>query len=323
MTSSATTRDLIGYGPTPPNPKWPNGAKICLSFVINYEEGGENTVMNGDKGSEVFLNETPGGQSRVGVRDMNMETQYEYGSRVGFWRLLRLFDSFAWKFTCYAVGKAVELNPAVVVECEKRDCDVASHNYRWIDYQYMDEETERTHVRSSIFAIQKASPTNKAPVGFYTGRIGPNSRRIVVEEYQKMGLELVYESDAYNDDLPYWVDWEEDVKGAGKVLCIPYTLDAVSARNDMKFCVAPGFSHPDAFYTYLKDAFDVLYEEGSDSADPSPKMMSIGLHCRLAGKPGRMAALKRFMEYVNGKQGVWVASREEIGRHWRKEFPPA
>ncbi|KAJ3043251.1 hypothetical protein HDV00_005571 [Rhizophlyctis rosea] len=312
--SSAAIRDLIGYGAQPPNPKWPGGAKICLSFVINYEEGGENTVVNGDAGSEVFLNETPGGQSRVGVRDMNMETQYEYGSRCGFWRLLRLFDSFKFTFTLFAVGKAVELNPSVVVETEKRGSEVASHNYRWIDYQYVPALVEREHVVKSIEAIKKASPSGKAPVGWYTGRIGPNSRRIVVEEYKRLGLELLWDGDVYNDDLPYWVDWEKDVKGAGKVLCVPYTLD----QNDMKFCVPPGFSSPDGFYTYLKDAFDTLYEEGCDG---QAKMMSIGLHCRLVGKPGRIGALKRFMEYVASKEGVWIATREEIARHWRKEHP--
>ncbi|KAJ3270851.1 hypothetical protein HK104_004847 [Borealophlyctis nickersoniae] len=305
-------RDFVGYGEQPPNPQWPGGAKIALSFVVNYEEGGENTIVNGDEASEVFLNETPGGQPRKGVRDMNMETQYEYGSRAGVWRLLRLFDERGMKFTCFAVGMAVEKHPDVFKTMEERGHEVCSHGYKWIDYQHVPDDVQVAHVRSTISALQSASPSKRAPVGWYTGRIGPTSRRIVIQEYKKMGLPLLYDSDAYNDDLPYWIRVDGEPH-----LVIPYTLD----QNDMKYCVPPGFSSPDGFFTYLKDAFDVLYAEGSHPVHPSPKMMSIGLHCRLAGKPGRAAALARFLDYVKGKEGVWVATREQIARHWREKFP--
>ncbi|KAH9272379.1 60S ribosomal protein L44 [Batrachochytrium salamandrivorans] len=248
-------RDIGGYGMEPPHPRWPNGAALAINFVVNYEEGGENSVLNGDSASEVFLNETPGGAPKQGARDMNMETQYEYGSRCGVWRILRMFKKHQFKFTCYAVGR-------------------------------------------------------RAPVGWYTGRIGPNSRNLVLEEYKKLGLELLYDSDAYNDDLPYWVK----AQGEGH-LVIPYTLD----QNDMKFCVPPGFSSPDGYFTYLKNTFDVLYQEGKDSEDPRPKFMSVGLHCRIVGKPGRAAALAKFLDYVSQHNDVWVCTREEVARHWRNQ----
>ena len=311
--SNFDIRNLVGYGEQPPNPQWPNNASIAINFVVNYEEGGENTIVNGDGASEVFLNETPGGTPRQGVRDMNMETQYEYGSRCGVWRILRLFEAHKFKFTCYAVGKAVESNPSVIQAMERAGHEIASHNYRWVDYQYMDEELERTHIRQSIKAIQSASINGRAPVGWYTGRIGPNSRRLVIEEYSRLGLPLLYDSDAYYDDLPYWVDI-----GNGKGhLVIPYTLD----QNDMKFCVPPGFSSPDGYFTYLKNAFDVLRSEGRDAMNPAPKFMSVGLHCRLVGKPGRAAALKQFLDYVASFDDVWVCTREQVAKHWREKFP--
>jgi putative urate catabolism protein len=301
-------RDFVGYGEKTPDPKWPNGAKIAISFVVNYEEGGENTVLNGDLKSEVFLNETPGGQARP-VRDVNMETQYEYGSRAGVWRILRLFKKYKRVFTCYAVGKAVEKHPDVIKAMERDGHEIASHNHRWIDYQGLTEEKEREYVRDSIKAIKDASLTGRAPVGWYTGRISDQSRRIVWEEYQKLGLPLLYECDAYNDDLPYWID----IQGQGHLI-IPYTLD----QNDMKFCVPPGFTSPDGFFTYLKNAFDILYEEGKEG---QPKIMSIGLHCRLVGKPGRAAALQQFLQYIGQFPDVWVCTREEIAHHWRKVHP--
>ncbi|KAK5666597.1 hypothetical protein QVD99_006666 [Batrachochytrium dendrobatidis] len=306
-------RDHTGYGAEPPHPHWPNGAALAINFVVNYEEGGEHTVMNGDATSEVFLNETPGSAPKQGVRDMNMETQYEYGSRCGVWRILRMFNKHHFKFTCYAVGRAVELNPVVIRTMEQSGHEIASHNYRWIDYHGVDEATEREHIRSAILAIRNASVTGRAPVGWYTGRIGINSRRLVLEEYQKLNLPLLYDSDAYNDDLPYWV------KGLDEQghLVIPYTLD----QNDMKYCVPPGFTSPDGYFTYLKNAFDVLYQEGKDPHDPRPKFMSVGLHCRLVGKPGRAAALAQFLEYVASHKDVWVCTREEVAHHWRTEFP--
>ncbi|KAH6566478.1 hypothetical protein BASA62_006663 [Batrachochytrium salamandrivorans] len=303
-------RDVGGYGMEPPHPRWPNGAALAINFVVNYEEGGENSVLNGDSASEVFLNETPGGAPKQGARDMNMETQYEYGSRCGVWRILRMFKKHQFKFTCYAVGRAVELNPVVIQTMEKAGHEIASHNYRWIDYQAVDETTEREHIRASILAIRNASTTGRAPVGWYTGRIGPNSRNLVLEEYKKLGLELLYDSDAYNDDLPYWVK----AQGEGH-LVIPYTLD----QNDMKFCVPPGFSSPDGYFTYLKNTFDVLYQEGKDSEDPRPKFMSVGLHCRIVGKPGRAAALAKFLDYVSQHNDVWVCTREEVARHWHNQ----
>ncbi|TPX59861.1 hypothetical protein SpCBS45565_g07642 [Spizellomyces sp. 'palustris'] len=282
---------------------------FTVPTFLSLSKGGENTIVNGDRASEVFLNETPGGQPRP-TRDMNMETQYEYGTRCGVHRLLAMFRRFNYKFTCFAVGRAVELNPGSVAQMHQEGHEVCSHNYRWIDYHgpTLTPQIEAEHCRKTIEAIKNA--TGVPPRGWYTGRIGPDSRRVVVEEYRKLGLDLLYDSDAYNDDLPYWVK----VNGE-QHLVIPYTLD----QNDMKYCVPPGFSSPDGFFTYLKDAFDVLYQEGLEG---TPKMMSIGLHCRLVGKPGRAAALQRFLEYVKSKDDdVWVASREEIARFWRKTFP--
>ncbi|KAI9343897.1 hypothetical protein DFJ73DRAFT_790222 [Zopfochytrium polystomum] len=300
-------RQLRGYGEHPPNPKWPNGARIALSFVVNYEEGGENTPDNGDEFSEVFLNETPGGLKKP-ERDMNMETQYEYGTRVGVWRILRLFAEKNFKFTCYAVGRAVELTPEPIKAMSDAGHEIASHNYRWIDYAQVTPEVERAHVHACIKAIKDAC--GKAPRGWYTGRVSTRSRQIVREEYEKLGLELLYDCDAYNDELPYYL---YDSKGSH--LVIPYTLDA----NDMKFCVPPGFSSPDGFFTYLKNTFDILYAEG----ETSPKFMNIGLHCRLVGKPGRAAALKQFLDYVSQFKDVWVCTREEMARHWMKVHPPS
>ncbi|KAJ3030040.1 UNVERIFIED_CONTAM: hypothetical protein HDU68_010291 [Siphonaria sp. JEL0065] len=294
---------------------------------LKYEEGGENSQDNGDLHSEVFLNECPGGQP-IPQRDMNMESQYEYGSRVGVWRILRLFEKFNWKFTCYAVGKAVELNPVPVQAMESAGHEIACHNYRWINYSSLSEEEERKHVHQGIKAIKDA--IGKAPVGWYTGRISPRSRQIVIEEYAKLNLPLLYDSDAYNDDLPYYINnttlkssdpsssssSTSHLSSSTSHLVIPYTLDA----NDMKFCVPPGFTSPSAFFEYLKNTFDVLYEEGKSGG--SPKFMNVGLHCRLVGKPGRLAALKQFMEYVAGFEGVWVCTRQEMAEHWRRVVPP-
>ncbi|KAJ3293318.1 hypothetical protein HDU79_000427, partial [Rhizoclosmatium sp. JEL0117] len=257
-----------------------------------YEEGGENTPDNGDTHSEVFLNETPGSQPQPN-RDPNMETQYEYGSRVGVWRIMQLFKERGWKFTCYAVGRAVELNPLPVQVMAKEGHEIASHNYRWINYNTLTESQERQHVHSALKAITTA--IGKPPVGWYTGRISPSSRKIVLQEFARLNLPLLYDSDAYNDDLPYY----HPTPTHKDHLVIPYTLDS----NDMKFCVPPGFTSPTAFFEYLKNTFDVLYEEGRKQG--SPKMMNVGMHCRILGKPGRIVALKMFMEYVAGKDGVW------------------
>ncbi len=290
----------------PPNPSWPDQKVLALNFVLNYEEGAENSLLNGDLHSEVFLNETPGSAPRP-VRDMNMESQYEYGTRCGVWRILRLFDRFQMPFTCYAVGKAVELNPAPIQEMFARGHEIASHNYRWVDYNLVDEKTTAEHVHLAINSIVAA--TGQPPCGFYTGRIGPQTRRIVAQVFASRNLNLLYDSDAYNDDLPYWTS----INGNGH-LVIPYTLD----QNDMKFSVPPGFTSANAYFEYLRDSFDVLYQEGRQG---NPKFMSVGLHCRLVGKPGRIKALERFLEHVNSFPDVWVCTRKQVAEHWRSTFP--
>ncbi|HKU94305.1 MAG TPA: allantoinase PuuE [Vineibacter sp.] len=295
------TRDLVGYGPNPPDPQWPGNARIAVSFVLNYEEGGENTVLNGDPGSEVFLSETPGGQPFVGTRDLSTETVYEYGSRAGFWRILRLFAERNIHFTSWAVGRALELNPAAGQAMVQAGHEVASHGWRWINYKDMAEAEERDHLQRAVRAIEQAC--GRPPVGWYTGRLSTNTLRLVVEHGG-----FLYSSDSYADDLPYWVR-----VGDQPHLIIPYTLEV----NDMKFAVAPGFTSGDGWFAYMRDAFDVLYAEGARS----PKMMSIGLHCRLVGRPSRAATLARFMDYVASKPKVWVATREEIARHWMKVHP--
>ncbi len=294
-------RDLIGYADNPPDPQWPGNAKLAVQFVLNYEEGGENTVLNGDAGSEVYLTEVPGGQPVMGARDLSTESQYEYGSRVGVWRILRLFAERKINFTCYGVGLALERNPAVAKAMTSAGHEIASHGYRWINYRDVPEEIEREHLRKAIAAIERL--TGQRPLGWYTGRISPQTRRLVAEEGG-----FLYDSDAYNDDLPYWVE----IAGKGHLI-IPYTLD----NNDMKFSVPPGFSSGDGWFNYLKDAFDVLRQEGQRQ----PRMMSIGLHCRLAGRPGRFAALERFINYVQSHKDVWVCKRVDIARHWRQVHP--
>ena len=298
----AHPRDLVGYGAHPPDPAWPGNARIAVQFVVNYEEGGENTVLNGDAHSEAFLTETPGGAPVQGARNINAETTYEYGSRAGFWRLMRMFDDRGLKFTCYAVGLAMEKNPEAARAMQRAGHEIASHGWRWIDYHGVDEATERAHMRRAIAAHERI--LGERPLGWYIGRGSERTRRLVVEDGG-----FLYESDAYNDDLPYWVEI-----GGKPLLIIPYTLD----QNDMKFAVPPGFTAGAGFFEYLKDAFDVLYAEGENS----PKMMSIGLHCRLAGRPGRAAALGRFMDHVLGHERVWICRRIDIARHWHEHHRP-
>jgi putative urate catabolism protein len=291
-------RDLIGYGQTPPHPHWPNDARIALQFVINYEEGGENCILHGDAASEAFLSEIIGAQPLLGVRHINMESMYEYGSRAGFWRLHRLFTQRQLPVTVYAVAMALERNPDAGKAMIEAGWEVASHGYRWIDYQYASEDTEREHIRKAI-AIQ-TQVIGSRPLGFYQGRMSPNTRRLVIEE-----AGFLYDADSYADDLPYWVEG-----GDRPHLVIPYTLD----NNDMRFATAQGFNSGDQFFTYLKDAFDVLYAEG----ETAPKMMSVGLHCRLSGRPGRAAALARFLDYVQSHEQVWICRRVDIARHWHE-----
>ena len=301
MTGEPYPRDLVGYGGHPPHPRWPDGARLALSMVLNYEEGGEACVLHGDAASEAYLHETPGPPALAGQRNLSVESVYEYGARAGFWRILRLFQERSLVLTVYAVGMALERNPAAARAMVDAGFEIASHGWRWIDYQNVPEAEERAHVKRAIEAIERT--TGARPVGWYTGRNSPQTRRLVVEEGG-----FLYDSDSYADDLPYWVE------EAGRPhLVIPYTLD----NNDMRFALANGFGHGDEFFQYLRDAFDVLYEEGARQ----PKMMSVGLHCRLVGRPSRSAALARFLDYARSHDHVWITTRAEIARHWRRHHP--
>ncbi|RTE65596.1 allantoinase PuuE [Amphritea opalescens] len=294
-------RDLIGYGNNPPHPHWPDNARIAISFVLNYEEGGERCILHGDQESEAFLSEMPGAQALANVRHMSMESCYEYGSRAGVWRLLKLFNQYNIPLTVFAVAMAIQRNPAVAQAMVAAGHEICSHGLRWLDYQYTDIEEERDHLLKAINIIEEI--TGARPLGWYTGRTGPNTRQLVMEEGG-----FLYDSDAYDDDLPYWVD------NAGKGhLVIPYTLDV----NDMRFATAQGFNSGEQFYQYLKDSFDTLYAEGEDA----PKMMSVGLHCRLAGRPGRTAALERFIRYAQSHDRVWFTRRIDIAQHWQQQHP--
>jgi len=300
--STPYPRDLVGYGRTPPHPHWPQEARVAVQFVINYEEGGENCILHGDTSSEAFLSEIIGAEPFAGVRHMNMESMYEYGSRAGFWRLYRAFTDRQIPVTVYGVAMALSRNPEAVAAMQEATWEIASHGYRWIDYKYFGELTEREHLNWAIDLHTQA--TGQRPLGWYTGRNSPHTRKLVVEAGG-----FLYDSDSYADDLPYWIyDYGRPH------LVIPYTLD----NNDMRFATAQGFNCGDQFFTYLKDAFDVLYAEG----DMTPKMMSIGLHCRLVGRPGRAAALMRFLDYVQGHDRVWLCRRIDIAHHWHNHHPP-
>ncbi|THW28630.1 glycoside hydrolase/deacetylase [Aureobasidium pullulans] len=307
-------RDLIGYGEKGHNPQWPNNAKIAVSFVINYEEGAENGVLNGDIHSENHLWEAPGGPPRLKERAVNVESEYDYGARAGVWRLFRLFNKYDMKFTLYGVGKALEDNPAVGRSCVENGHDVASHAYRWVDYHDFPPEKEKEYIRKGVDAIKDV--TGEYPKGWYYGRLSPKSQALVWDVYKEMGIPLLWMSDSYADDVPYWVDVpaEKGVEKPEGMLMIPYSYDC----NDYKFNVPTGFGSPTDFYDHVKGAFDVLYEEGSEG---SPKMMTIGLHCRCIGKPARFAALKKFVEYIEQKEGVWVTTRTAIAEHFRSTFP--
>ncbi len=294
-------RDMIGYGAHPPDPKWPGGARLALQFVLNYEEGGENSILHGDPASEAFLSEIVGAVPLEGVRHLNMESIYEYGSRAGFWRLMRLFAERKLPLTVFAVAMALERNPEAAKAMVEAGHEVASHGWRWIDYQYMPEAEEREHIRRAVESIERV--TGSRPLGWYTGRVSPNTRRLVAEYGG-----FLYDADAYSDELPYWVE-----VGGKPQLIVPYTLDA----NDMRFATPQGFNSGDQFFAYLKDSFDLLYAEG----EVAPKMMSVGLHCRLVGRPGRAAALARFLDYVQGHDKVWICRRVDIARHWIEHHP--
>lgn len=299
--TEAYPRDMVGYGRETPDPKWPGGARLAVQIVINYEEGSENCILHGDAASEAFLSEMVGAAPLEGARNMNIESVYEYGSRAGFWRLHRLFTARGLPVTVYGVAMALERNPEAVAAMNEADWEIASHGYRWIDYQDFDEAEERAHMQKAIEIQTRVA--GRRPLGWYTGRISPNTRRLVVEEGG-----FLYDADSYADDLPYWTT------GYGRPhLVIPYTLD----NNDMRFATAQGFNSGDQFFAYLRDAFDTLYAEG----ETAPKMMSVGLHCRLVGRPGRTAALARFLDHVQAHDDVWVCRRIDIARHWHEHHP--
>ena len=300
MPNEAYPRDLIGYGRNPPKADWPGSARIAVQLVLNYEEGGEMSVLHGDAASESFLSDLINPAPVLGARHMSMEQIYEYGSRAGVWRLLRLFDRCIVPVTVFGVAMALERNPAVVEAFLQAGHEVASHGLRWINYQDVPEPVEREHMAHAIEIHKRL--TGERPLGWYTGRTSPNPRRLVSENGG-----FLYDADDYSDDLPFWTR-----VGDRSHLIVPYTLEA----NDMRFSGA-GLATGEQFFAYLKDAFDVLYAEGEET----PKMMSVGLHCRIAGRPGRIAGLERFIRYAQGHQDVWFARRVEIARHWRETHP--
>ncbi|MET0457059.1 MAG: allantoinase PuuE [Mycobacterium sp.] len=295
-------RDMVGYGPRPPDPRWPGGARIALQFVLNYEEGGENNVLHGDEASETFLSEVVGA-SAFPNRHMSIESLYEYGARAGLWRVLRLFDEHRLPLTIFGVATALARNPEAVAAFLSRGDEIACHGLKWRSYQLVDPDTERRELAEAVRIMTEL--TGEAPLGWYTGRDSPNTRDLVVEHGG-----FLYDSDSYADDLPYWTK----VAGTDH-LVVPYTLDT----NDMKFVSTSGFPSGADFFTYLRDAFDVLYAEGVAGA---PKMLSVGLHCRLVGRPARLASLARFLDHVRSHDDVWVARRVDIARHWVQNFPP-
>ncbi|KAF1043146.1 MAG: Peptidoglycan deacetylase [Herbaspirillum frisingense] len=298
-------RDLAGYGRNPPHAQWPGQARVALQFVLNYEEGGENCVLHGDPASEQFLSEIVGAAAYP-ARHMSMESIYEYGSRVGVWRILREFEKRGLPLTVFGIAMAMQRSPDVTRAFIEHGHEIACHGLRWIHYQSMDIETEREHMRQAVQIFREL--TGSAPLGWYTGRDSPNTRQLVVEHGG-----FAYDSDYYGDDLPFWT--EVDTAGGEKKphLVVPYTLDA----NDMRFATPQGFNTSEHFYQYLKDSFDVLYEEGEES----PKMLSIGMHCRLLGRPGRFRALQRFLDYVQSHERVWICRRIDIAEHWKKTHP--
>jgi putative urate catabolism protein len=306
-------RDLIGYGRTPPHPAWPGQARIALQFVLNYEEGAENNVLHGDPASETFLSEIVGAAA-FPMRHMSMESIYEYGSRAGLWRLLRMFEDRKLPLTVFGVAMALKRNPEAVAAFRELGHEIACHGLRWISYQNVDEVTERAHIAEAVQILREL--TGAAPLGWYTGRDSPNTRRLVVEHGG-----FVYDADNYGDDLPFWekvaVTGADGKPAVKPQLVVPYTLDS----NDMRFAAMQGFNSGTQFFDYLKDAFDVLYKEGDPDGLNQPKMLSVGLHCRIVGRPGRAAALERFLDYVQRHDKVWITRRIDIAEHWRATQP--
>jgi putative urate catabolism protein len=305
MQEKAYPRDLIGYGRHTPDPKWPGGANVAVQFVINYEEGGESCILDGDAGSENLLSEIVGAASWPGQRNLNMESIYEYGSRAGFWRLHRMFTGLNVPVTVYGVTQAMVRNPDAVAAMNEAGWEIASHGFRWLEYKDFPEDVERQHILDAVRLHTQVA--GQRPYGMYQGKPSDNTLKLVMEEGG-----FLYSSDNYSDDLPFWVP---DPNGK-PFLIIPYTLET----NDMRFATPQGFNSGDQFFTYLKDAFDTLYQEGEEGA---PKMMSVGLHCRLVGRPGRAASLKRFLDYVLSHEKVWIPTRLDIARHWHSHHKPS
>ncbi len=310
-------RDLIGYGRTPPHPQWPGKARIAVQFVLNYEEGAENSVLHGDAGSEQFLSEMANPPS-FADRHLSMESIYEYGSRAGVWRILREFEKRQLPLTVFGVGMALQRHPDVTAAFVELGHEIACHGWRWINYQQIDEATEREHLRLGLDAIEQLTGARTDDkqrihgVGWYTGRDSPNTRRLVADDGR-----TEYDSDYYGDDLPFWTPVTRTDGVVVPRLVVPYTLDA----NDMRFALPQGFSQGDDFFTYLRDSFDVLYNEGAPNGQNAPKMLSIGMHCRLLGRPGRLRALQRFLDHVQSHDQVWVCRRIDVARHWQKTHP--
>jgi allantoinase len=305
----AYPRDLIGYGRDLPHARWPGRARIAVQFVLNYEEGGENNVLHGDAGSEQFLSEIVGAASYP-ARHMSMESIYEYGSRAGVWRILREFESRGLPLTVFGVAMAMKRHPDLTSAFEELGHEIACHGLRWIHYQGMDEDTERRHMREAVAIFREL--TGSAPLGWYTGRDSPNTRRLVVEHGG-----FVYDADYYGDDLPFWTEVKVGNGDVRPHLVVPYTLDS----NDMRFATPQGFNTGEQFFQYLKDSFDVLYAEGDPEGQDRPKMLSVGMHCRLLGRPGRFRALQRFLDYVQEHEQVWICRRIDVAEHWIATHP--
>ena len=302
-------RDLVGYGRHPPHAQWPGNARIAVQFVLNYEEGGENCVLHGDAGSEQFLSEMFNPASYP-ERHISMEGIYEYGSRAGVWRILREFEKRGLPLTIFGVGAALQRYPEVATAFRQLGHEIACHGWRWIHYQGVDEATEREHMRLAMQAIEQL--TGERPLGWYTGRDSPRTRRLVADYG---GFE--YDSDYYGDDLPFWMKVRKSDDSVVPQLIVPYTLDC----NDMRFALPQGYSHAEPFYQYMRDSFDALYAEGDPKGEDRPKMMSIGMHCRMLGHPGRIVALQRFLGHVAKHDRVWVCRRIDIARHWKQTHP--
>lgn len=302
-------RDLKGYGRRPPHAQWPNGARIAVQFVLNYEEGAENSVLDGDAGSEVFLSEIVNAQA-FPMRHMSMESLYEYGSRAGVWRVLRAFEQRRLPLTVFAVAAAIRRNPEVAAAFQELGHEIACHGLRWISYQNMDETTERAHMAEALGILRDTFGT--PPLGWYTGRDSPNTRKLVVEHGG-----LLYDCDSYADDLPYWTEVALSAGRRVPHLVVPYTLDT----NDMRFATPQGFNSGTQFFDYLQAAFDALYREGDPAGLNAPKMLSVGLHCRIIGRPARITALERFLDYVLAHERVWICRRVDIARHWIATHP--